>query len=132
MELVERKMQGFRISVVARPRDLWFPQLHCFRISLNKLTRHMPISTYVRQERVHLTGRPKPGPGGRNPGSLPVPLPKQDRYRYQLCPSLVNLSRDRERRVGSCIDLDGKDNSARGRSPGKAGRMGEEKLSALL
>ncbi len=32
----------------------------------------MPISTYVRQERVHLTGRPKPGPGGGNPGRLPV------------------------------------------------------------
>src|SRR5205807_5060494 len=60
-------------------KGLWFPQLHSFRISLNKLARHMPISTYVRQERVHLTGRPKPGPGGGNPGSLPVPLLKQDR-----------------------------------------------------
>src|SRR5438094_10150204 len=69
-------LDGFN---AARQKDLWFPQLHCFRISLNKLTRHMPISTYVRQERVHLTGRPKPGPGGGNPGSLPVPLPKQDR-----------------------------------------------------
>src|SRR5438309_2905642 len=70
---------GLADSNAARPRDLWFPQLQCFRISLNKLTRYMPISTYVRQERVHLTGRPKPGPGGGNPGSLPVPLPEQDR-----------------------------------------------------
>ncbi len=28
-------MQGLAISVAARPRDLWFPQLYCFRISLN-------------------------------------------------------------------------------------------------
>ncbi len=65
-------MQGWADSVAAHLRDLWFPQLHSFRISLNKLARHMPISTYVRQERVHLTGRPKPGPGGGNPGRLPV------------------------------------------------------------
>ncbi len=42
-------------SISLHQKDLWFPQLLSFRISLNKLTRHMPISTYVRQERVHLT-----------------------------------------------------------------------------
>src|SRR5713226_1448581 len=132
MEPVERKMNGLVDSLAARPRDLWFPQLLSFGISLNKLTRHMPISTYVRQERVHLTGRPKPGPGGGNPGSLPVPLPKQNRHRHQLRPSLVNLPGDRERRVGSCLDPNGENNPTRGRSPRKAGRMGEEKFSPVL
>src|SRR2546430_17237112 len=49
-------------------------QLHSFRISLNKLARHMLISTYVLKERVHLTGRPKLVPGGGNPGSLTLSL----------------------------------------------------------
>src|SRR6266849_5379246 len=132
MEQVERKMNGLVDLLAARPRDLWFPQLLSFRISLNKLTRHMPISTYVRQERVHLTGRPKPGLGGGNPGRLPVPLPKQNRHRHQLCPPLVNLSRDRERRVGSCLDLDGENNSARRCPPRKAYRVGEEKFPPIL
>src|SRR2546425_12237212 len=105
-------MQGLADSNAARPRDLWFPQLQCFRISLNKLTRYMPISTYVRQERVHLTGRPKPGPGGGNPGSLPVPLPKQDRQWYQLCPSLVNLPGGCEGGMASCSEPGGGNNAA--------------------
>src|SRR5260370_25691262 len=100
-------MSGLVDSLAARPRDLWFPQLLSFRISLNKLTRHMPISTYVRQERVHLTGRPKPGPGGGNPGTLPEPLPTQDRNRDQLCPSLVNLPGDRDRRSSSFLNPTG-------------------------
>src|SRR5713101_8330524 len=57
-------MQCFEDLVSSYQKDLWFPQLDCFGISLNKLARHMPISRYVRQERVHPTGRPKPGPGG--------------------------------------------------------------------
>src|SRR6266849_953663 len=107
-------MQCFEDLVSSYQKDLWFPQLDCFGISLNKLARHMPISRYVRQERVHPTGRPKPGPGGGNPGRLPVPLPKQNRQRYQLRPSLVNLPGDRQRRVGSCIDAHGENNTARG------------------
>src|SRR2546425_3707697 len=132
MGLVDQKAQGLPNSFAHCWKELWFPQLHCFIISLNKLARHMPISTYVRQERIHLTGRPKPGPGGGNPGRLPVPLPKQDRHRHQLCPSLVNLSRDLERRVGSCLDLDGENNSARRCPPRKAYRVGEEKFPPIL
>src|SRR2546428_6621779 len=132
MEPIEQMMECLADSIAYCLMDLWFPQLHCFRISLNKLTRHMPISTYVRQERFHLTGRPKPGPGWGNPGCLPVPLPKQDRQRYQLCPSRIYLPGDRQGRVGSCIDLNGANNPARGRSRCKAGRVGEEKFSSVL
>src|SRR3989442_4432336 len=131
MEPIEQMMECLADSIAYCLMDLWFPQLHCFRISLNKLASHMPISTYVRQERVHLTGRPKPGPSGGSPGRFPVPLPKQNRQRYQLRPPLVNLPGDRQGRVGSCIDPDGENNSARGRSPCKAGRMGEEKFSSI-
>src|SRR3989442_15496256 len=116
MEPIEQMMECLADSIAYCLMDLWFPQLHCFRISLNKLARHMPISTYVRQERVHLTGRPKPGPRGGNPGRLPIPLPKQDRQRYQLSPSLIDLPGDCQGRMGSCINPDGKNYSAGGRS----------------
>src|SRR5690348_14843672 len=97
-------MQYSTSLVSSRYQDLWFPQLHSFRISLNKLTRHMPISTYVRQERVYLTGRPKPSPVGGNLGRLPIPIPEQDRERNQLPSSLLNISGDREGRMGARIN----------------------------
>src|SRR3989442_921424 len=125
-------MRGLSDSVAARRRDLWFTQLHCFKISLNKLARRMPISTYVRQERVHLTGRPKPGRDGEDPGRLPVPLPYENRQPCQLHPSLVNLSGHRQRKAASCIDPHGENNSAGRCAPCKDGRVGEEKLSSVL
>src|SRR5690242_3211250 len=125
-------MQDSTSLVSSRYQDLWFPQLHSLRISLNKLARHMPISTYVRQERVYPTGRPKPSPIGRNIGRLPIPIPKQDRERNQLPSSFLNISGDREGGVGTRINADGKNNPAGWRTSCEARRVGEEKFSAVF